>query len=88
MKKNTNGNTPIIQIKDMTKVYQMGEVQVHALRGVSLDIHKGEYVAIMGSSGSGKSTLMNMIGFLDRPTGGSYKIRGKEASELGKKQAG
>jgi putative ABC transport system ATP-binding protein len=77
---------PLIDIKDMTKMYQMGGIQVHALRGVSLQIQAGEYVAIMGASGSGKSTLMNMIGLLDRPTSGSYKIRGTEASQLSKNQ--
>jgi len=76
--------TNLIEIRDMSKIYQMGKVEVHALRGVSLHISKGQYVAIMGASGSGKSTLMNMIGLLDRPTGGSYKIRGREASQLGK----
>jgi len=76
----------LIQIADMTKIYQMGEVQVHALCGVSLKVREGEYVAIMGASGSGKSTLMNMIGLLDRPTSGSYLIRGQETSQLGKRK--
>jgi putative ABC transport system ATP-binding protein len=84
MSQNNNQNSPLIQIEGMTKVYQMGDIQVHALRGVSLDVQPGEYLAIMGASGSGKSTLMNMIGLLDRPTSGSYKIRGKEASQLSK----
>jgi len=75
-------NGTLIQIEDMTKVYQMGEVQVHALRGLSLAVQKGEYLAIMGASGSGKSTLMNMIGLLDQPTSGSYQIQGTEASQL------
>jgi ABC-type bacteriocin/lantibiotic exporter with double-glycine peptidase domain len=79
-----NQNNAIIEIENITKVYQMGEMEVKALRGVSLTIHSGEYVAIMGSSGSGKSTLMNTIGLLDRPTTGSYKIRGFEASDLPK----
>ena len=75
-------NAELIQLEEVTKAYQMGEVQVHALRGVSLTVREGEYVAIMGASGSGKSTLMNMIGLLDRPTSGSYRIRGTEASQL------
>jgi len=78
--------TPLIQIENMTKVYQMGDIEVRALRGVSLAVQPGEYVAIMGSSGSGKSTLMNMIGLLDRPTAGSYKIRGTEAGDLSQNQ--
>ncbi len=77
-------NTALVQIENMTKVYQMGDIQVHALRGVSLAVQTGEYIAIMGASGSGKSTLMNMIGLLDRPTSGTYKIRGTESSALSK----
>jgi putative ABC transport system ATP-binding protein len=76
----------LIQIEQVTKVYQMGDVQVHALRGVSLTVKKGEYLAVMGASGSGKSTLMNIIGLLDRPTDGSYRIAGTEASRLGRGQ--
>jgi putative ABC transport system ATP-binding protein len=75
---------PVIAIDDVTKTYQMGEVAVHALCGVSLTVKRGEYVAIIGASGSGKSTLMNVIGLLDRPTRGSYQIRGKEVSQLSK----
>lgn len=75
---------PVIEISAMAKVYVMGKTEVHALRGVSLTIHEGEYVAIIGASGSGKSTLMNMIGLLDRPTTGSYRIRGAEVSTLTK----
>ena len=79
-----NEKGSLIQIEDLTKVYQMGTVQVHALRGISLVVQQGEYLAIMGASGSGKSTLMNMIGLLDRPTSGSYRIRGEETSQLSK----
>ncbi len=74
----------VIDIQNMTKVYVMGKTEVHALRGVSLTIRNGEYVAIIGASGSGKSTLMNMIGLLDRPTSGSYQIRSMEVSQLSK----
>jgi putative ABC transport system ATP-binding protein len=73
---------PVIAIQNLTKVYKMGETEVHALRGVSLTIEEGEYVAIIGTSGSGKSTLMNMIGLLDKPTNGQYAIRGMETSQL------
>jgi putative ABC transport system ATP-binding protein len=75
---------PVIEINGLSKVYVMGSTDVHALRSVSLTIDEGEYVAIIGASGSGKSTLMNMIGLLDRPTSGSYRISGTEAAQLSK----
>jgi putative ABC transport system ATP-binding protein len=73
---------PIIRIRDLTRHYEMGTETVQALRGVSLDIGRNEYVAIMGPSGSGKSTMMNMIGCLDTPTGGEYWLNGQEVSKL------
>ena len=73
---------PVIKLADIHKVYHTGEVDVHAVRGISLEIFPGEFVAIMGSSGSGKSTLMNMIGALDRPSGGNYLLDGIDVSTL------
>jgi putative ABC transport system ATP-binding protein len=75
-------NGIVICTEDLWKTYQMGAEQVHALRGINLEIHKGEYVAIMGPSGSGKSTLMNLIGCLDTPSSGKYYLAGRLVSEL------
>ncbi len=73
---------PTIAIRDLTKIYRMGDIEVGALQGVSFAIEPGEFVAIMGPSGSGKSTLMNMIGCLDTPSGGSYQLDGVEVASL------
>jgi len=81
-----NPEPPVIRIRGITKVYAMGDQTVHALRGVDLEIARGELVAIMGPSGSGKSTLMNMVGCLDQPTAGTYELDGVETSRLSDNQ--
>jgi putative ABC transport system ATP-binding protein len=72
----------VIEAKNLTKIYKMGDVEVHALRGLSMQVGRGEVISIMGPSGSGKSTLMNIIGCLDRPTAGDYFLDGSRVSEL------
>ena len=79
-------STPVIQLRDLAKTYQTGEVEVKAVRGVTLEIQRGEFVAIMGSSGSGKSTLMNTLGCLDQPTGGTYLLDGVAVAGLDRRQ--
>ncbi len=76
----------LIRVEDLTKTYQMGDVKVHALRGVNLTIRAGEFVAVMGSSGSGKSTFMNILGCLDRPTSGKYFLENQEVGSLSRDQ--
>lgn len=78
--------TQVIRVENLTKVYQMGKIEVHALRGISFSVRKGEVLAIMGPSGSGKSTLMNMIGCLDVPTTGDYYLEGELVSSLDEDQ--
>ena len=77
---------PVVSVREVRKTYDLGETEVHALRGVSLDIQSGDFVAIMGASGSGKSTFMNILGCLDRPTSGEYLLEGTDVSRLAKRE--
>jgi putative ABC transport system ATP-binding protein len=80
------GGSPVIQLRDLAKTYQTGEVEVKAVRGITLDIYRGDFVSIMGASGSGKSTLMNTLGCLDQPTGGNFLLDGIAVAGLSRKE--
>jgi putative ABC transport system ATP-binding protein len=82
----STNNAPVIQLRAVRKSYKTGEVEVEAVRGVDLEVHRGEFVAIMGASGSGKSTLMNIIGCLDKATGGNFLLDGVDVAGLNRKQ--
>ncbi len=86
MNDSDNQREALIDIRDVTKIYRLGEYEVHALRGVSVEIPRGEFVAIMGPSGSGKSTMMNVLGALDTPTSGTYVLAGTDTSKLSDNQ--
>ena len=77
-----DGPAEVIRIRDLHKTYKMGDIEVHALRGINLTIQRSEFVAVMGASGSGKSTIMNIMGCLDRPTSGAYFLEGEDVSSL------
>ncbi len=77
---------PVIQVSDVHKYYDLGETRVHALRGVTVDVRAGEFLAVMGASGSGKSTFMNILGCLDRPSSGTYLLEGTDVSQLEKRE--
>ena len=79
-------SVPVVEVREVRKTYQLGETEVHALRGVSVNIGAGDFVAIMGASGSGKSTFMNILGCLDRPTSGQYLLEGTDVSGLTKRE--
>ncbi len=81
-----DGSTPLIHLESVYKTYDLGEIQVQALRGISLEVRKGEFVAVMGPSGSGKSTVMNILGCLDRPTKGRYFLEGIDVSQMSKEK--
>jgi putative ABC transport system ATP-binding protein len=83
-KERSAGGKPVIRLENVFKTYDLGEIQVQALRGVSLEVHEGEFVAVMGPSGSGKSTIMNILGCLDRPTKGRYFLDGVDVSGMTK----
>ncbi|MCY1040661.1 ABC transporter ATP-binding protein [Corallococcus sp. bb12-1] len=82
MDADTRQTPPVVQLRGVSKVYRTGDVEVRALRGVDFTVESGEFVSIMGSSGSGKSTLMNILGCLDRPTGGEYLLNGRDVARL------
>src|SRR5690349_10531887 len=83
---NAAANDVVLRLEDVHKYYELGETRVHALRGATLEIRRGEFVAIMGASGSGKSTTMNILGCLDTPTSGKYILDGVDVSSLSKEQ--
>jgi putative ABC transport system ATP-binding protein len=85
-KPDTSGKTPVIRLENIHKTYDLGEIQVQAVRGISLEIYPGEFVAIMGASGSGKSTIMNILGCLDKPTKGHYYLDGHDVSGMTKQE--
>ncbi|MBQ1748543.1 MAG: ATP-binding cassette domain-containing protein, partial [Bacteroidales bacterium] len=86
MEEKTNKRTEVIRIEDLHKIYILGSQKVNALDGVSLSIHKNDYIAIMGPSGSGKSTMMNILGCLDTPTSGKYILGGTDVSQMADSQ--